>query len=335
MAPHGNTPSAPAVPVADAQNRYFRRGGRLVRGRLLPSALLFGSLLGAPTVLVVLAGLFGAIDGLEILAVLCAALAALCFFGSVVAAWALIFVTTSKLDKADFALFQGNRGLAMENAQWVLAWMFRSDKRMRAFYMLALVAEQNGDFAEAAAVFTAAQASTPLMAASRHETRARALITGHLALCLAAAGDLAGARFQLQRCHAALADIGKGGGFFSFLNDDAHFGAAGLNSSLALLEPRRDPRALAALAGALLAFREGNHYAALDLVTREGSTFAYGLAPQERALLARIERESSLRMQAQDVHRTPARIAEPVAPDDPSEAWADAVFEPGRRMVVR
>jgi tetratricopeptide (TPR) repeat protein len=314
--------------VADAANRYYRRGGRVIRSRLFPSLLIFGSLLGLPILLVFLASAFGAVDGLEILAVICGGLALLSFFGAVVAAWALIFVTTAKLDKADFALFQGNRGLAMENAQWVLAWMFRSDKRMRAFYMLALVAEQNGDFAEAAAIFAAAQASTPLMAASHHATRARALITGHLALDHAATGDLAGARFQLQRCHAALSDIGKGGGIFSMLSDDAAFGAAGLNSSLALLEPRRDPRAIAALAGALLAFREGNHYAALDLVTREGTTFAYGLSPQERALLARIERECHLRLAAQDAHRTPARIAESAAPEgDPAEAWADAVFD--------
>ncbi len=331
MAPHGTSPPSPA----DAANRYFRRGGRGVRGRLLPLLLMVGGMVGVPMLLAVLAGVVGSIDGAEPIAGVLGLVAFACFFGGLIASWVLIFLSTSKLDKADFALFQGNRGLAMENAQWVLAWMFRSDKRMRAFYIIAQVAEQNGDFAEAAAVFAAAQASTPLMAASRHETRARALITGHLALCLASVGDLPGARFQLQRCHAALADIGKGGGFFSFLNDDAHFGAAGLSSSLAVLEPRRDPRALAALAGALLAFREGNHYAALDLVTREGNTFAYGLAPQERALLARIERESAVRMQAQDAHRTPARIAEPTAPDDPAEAWADAAFEPGRRMVMR
>lgn len=287
--------------------------------RVMATLGLFGAMLGIPMFFAVLAGVFGSLD-LEALAALCGLLAGLVFFGSVVAAWVFIFRGRSLLKRAEQSFFAGNFMAVTDDAFFVLRTVFRADYRATALYLLGLAAERAGCFEEAAALFTRGVAAMPAMLGSVPARRARALMHAHAAINWAALGRAHEARASLGLCHQALGP--RHAGVMDIFMDDSHFGQLGVAALLNELEGRRDPRPLAALAGAFVALRSGDHYAALDMVTREGPALSYGLGPDERVLLARISSEANAQLGSADPHRAMGRIdeAEPAAP------WVDAMI---------
>ena len=281
---------------------------------------LLGAMVGLPAILGTLAILFENLE-LEPLAFLCGALACLSFVGAIIAGWAFIYRGASLLKRAEQSFFAGNFMAVTDDAFFVLKTVFRADYRVTALYIMGLAAERAGCFEEAAKLFTQGASTLPAMLASVSARRARALMYSHAAINWAALGRAHEARASLGLCHQALGPQ-QSGIMDIFRIDDSQFGQLGLADRLNELEGRRDPRPLAALAGAFVALRSGDHYAALDMVTREGPALSYGLAPDERVLLSRIASEASSQLGSADPHRTMARVdeAEPAAP------WVEAML---------
>ncbi|MFO0665022.1 MAG: hypothetical protein U0174_13795 [Polyangiaceae bacterium] len=288
--------------------------------RVMASLWLFGGMLGAPGLLGVLAAVFSALE-LEALAIACGAFAFVVFTGVVVLAWVFILRGRTHLQQAEQAYFAGDFMTVTTRCFTVLRTVFRADYRATALYLMALSAEKSGSFEEAARLFTRASDALPAMLSTLSARRVRALAYSHAAINWAALGRVPDARNALSLCHRALGPQ-QSSLLDAFRMDDSHFGAAGLATLLNELEGRRDPRPLAALAGAFVALRNGDHYAALDMVTRESPALAYGLAPDERALLTRIAGEANMQLGSGDPHRSMARV------DDEQYAspWVDAML---------
>lgn len=295
---------------------------RNVPTRAVAALLLFGGLLGAPALLGLVGALFVALE-LPVLGVVSLLLSFAVFTISVVLAWVFIFQGRTRLKRAEQALYAGDFETATREARTVIATVFRSDYQMGALFTLALTAERIGAFPEAAALFQRAFAMIPAMAAQRPGRRARALMSAHATLALAAANALPEANAMLARCHAQLGPAGQPGAFEALL-DDSGMGAIGINTMLVELENRRDPRPLAVLASMLVAFKNGHVGDAAQVAAREQASLAHGLAPHERALATRLQREAMRLTSGAGPHRSPSALA-PTAEADGAE-WADRVL---------
>jgi hypothetical protein len=242
----------------------------------------------------------------------------------------VLILGTVKLDRADAALARGEHANAVANGQWVLGYVLRSDKRMRAYYILAQAAELNGDVAEAVGLFSAAERSIPWLGRSmsnRIVARARALMAGHLALNLAVLSRVVEARLALQRCRLELEKSGRVSVFDGFAGSAIHAGPWSLQAAFTLLEPRRDPRILSMFAEVVLCCRAGEHYAALELIQREATSFAFGLSDSEQARLREIEHECHNGLAAPQAPIPSVRVGETAVSElsvEPHAAWARA-----------
>lgn len=295
--------------------------------RVAASLVIFGGLLGMPAVCVAMACVFSSLD-MDAFSAVFAVFAGIWFFGTTILAWVFILRARGLLQRAEQAYFARNYYGTVEHCFAVLKTVFRADYRVSAYYLLGLAAEHAGCFEEAARLFTQGDASLPALVASLPARRARSLMHSHAAINWAALGRVAEARASLSRCHQALGPH-QVGVLDALRVDDSHFGQMGLAAQLNELEGRRDPRPLAALAGAFVALRSGDHYAALDMVTREGPALTYGLSPDERVLLSRIASEANMQLASSgDPHRSMARVDDSMEQASP---WVDAVL-PARRI---
>jgi len=292
-----------------------------VPSRWVAALWLFGGLFGLPLVACVLGAVLGSVS--ELLAAAAFAGAFLSFVGTAVFAASSLAYARTALKGAENLVYAGDLPKATSTARRVLRLVFRADYRTAAVYVIALAAERAGAFADAAQLFSLCVRAVPAMAAEIPGRRARSLMTAHAALCFAAAGQLDAARGALAHCHRELGAPSSGSGLRDVLfMDDTAFGAIGINAWLRELERGRDPRPVAALAGALLALRAGDAFASADLVTREGGAFLQGLAAHERALLARIQQEALRQIAASAPHRS----ASPLAIDSAPHPWVNLVF---------
>lgn len=245
---------------------------------------------------------------------------------SVVLQWVAIFGSTSRLRRAEDALLARDgadrTAEAVTLAQWALARVFRSDLRMRAFYTLALVAERRADFVEAARLFQLAEATLPTFAGRSHATRLRALAAAHTAFALAATGDVAGAGASLARAHRQLPNLGLTGVLEGL--DDVSMGPLSINATLNEIEARRDPRAVAVLAGALLAYRAREPQRALDAFTGEAQMLAFHTLPHEQLFLKRLEAACIAALGGAQ-YRGAAIVSE-AASDEASAAWVARIL---------
>lgn len=300
--------------------------GHSLESRLWPTVRLFGGLLGIPALCGGLVALAVAID-VPALAALAGFAGFVSLLASTVLQWVYIFGATSRLKRAEERVRQGQIAEGVGLAQWALARVFRGDFRMRAFYVLALAAERAGDFADAAHLFQLAARALPTFAGKSHATRLRALAASHEAFALAACGRDMEAQQALQRAHAALPMLGQTG--LLELLDDPVMGPLSLNSTLSEIEARRDPRAVATLAGALLAWKRRDPQRALDAFTGEAQMLGYNTLPHEQLLLARLE-ASAIGMLGGSQYRGGAVVAPAATHDPASEAWVGAVLGAGR-----
>jgi tetratricopeptide (TPR) repeat protein len=249
--------------------------------RVFAAMFTFGSLLGVPF----LVGAMGAVlaaTGSDI-GWIFVLLAVVILIVATIVIWVLLLGSKSKLRSAEGAIYQGDFASAVRTARFVLWTTFRSDVQLVALFVLGLVAERIGAFREAAEIFRRALDMVPAFAAASPRRRIRALISAHAAMDYAATGDRIRANDMIQRCYRELG-TNPYGGFDFFRMDDSAFGAIGVNAALNEIEQRRDPRPLAVLAAALVAYRNGDARAAYDLVMHERQSIEHGLAPNERAL---------------------------------------------------
>lgn len=254
--------------------------GRALESRLWPSVRLFGGLFGVPAccVAVVAAGIALEAPALVVLAI---AILLASMLVAVVFQWVYIFGSSTRLRRAEVLVREGNVAHAVGLAQWALARVFRSDFRTRALYVLGLAAERSGDFTDAAYLFLRARQALPLFAGKSHAVRLRALAASHEAFALAASGRDAEAAVALGIAHNALPLLGQRG--LLELVDDTAFGPFSMNATLFEIEGRRDPRAVATLAGALLAWRRRDPQRALDTFTSEARMLSYNTLPRAAA----------------------------------------------------
>ncbi len=295
--------------------------GSALESRLWPSIRLFGGLLGIPACCGGLIAVAVAVD-VPALAALAVAILFLSVLTATVLQWVYIFGSSSRLRRAEEQVRQGNAALAVGLAQWALARVFRSDFRTRAFYVLGLAAERAGDFADAAYLFRCAMQALPTFAGKSHAVRLRALAASHEAFALAACGRDAEAEAALRVAHGALPLLGQRGLLEAL--DDTALGPLSMNATLFEIEGRRDPRAVATLAGALLAWKRRDPQRALDAFTGEAQMLSYNTLPHEQLLLARLE-ASSIATLGGAQYRGGAVVS--AAGVDPSaEAWVSAVL---------
>ena len=225
-----------------------------------------------------------------------------------------IFTSLGRLRSLSGAALVGNTDLTLPPAHFALRWVFRGDIRLVAFYTLGLTAESRGDFREAAEAFRCALSSLPMGNVAKARRRVGGLCASHLALCLAALGreHAFEARDALMRAQGFLM-IGPGA--FDFMFDlNASF------TSLSELEPGRDPRAVAALAGAATAYVNGAYREALDILGHEQQAIFYGFLPRERALAAALERRARAALDVGGMLRAAGNVD--LRADSPDEAWA-------------
>ncbi len=245
---------------------------------------------------------------------------------SVVLQWVAIFGSASRLRRAEDALLTRDgadrTAEAVTLAQWALERVFRSDLRMRALYTLALVAERRADFVEAARLFQLAEAALPMFAGRSHGTRLRALAAAHTAFALAAMGDVAGAGAWLARAHHQLPNLGRTGMLEGL--DDVSMGPLSINATLNEIEARRDPRSVAILAGALLAYRAREPQRALDAFTGEAQMLAFHTLPHEQLFLKRLEAACIASLGGAQ-YRGAAIVSEAPS-DEASAAWVGRIL---------
>ena len=278
----------------NAQNRYLvTAAGSRVGSRVGPALLTIGGLT-APFFLFVAAGIFSdnfvnhAHQG-DVLAV-AALLGVGVFVAVVVLVWVWLFRSTGKLRAAEALALMGDPS-AKEGAHYALRRVFRADVRLRAFYVLGLLAERLGDFAEAADLFTRAGTSVPTTL-TRAGKRLPLMCLGHASLCHAAAGELPAATIKLQEAHRRIPGVYTQGFLEPLMDDSAYLGAASMSGNLNEIEARRDPRAMVALAGALLAFKNGHYRQCIDAASAEDGMFRLNLMAHEGELLEAIKAES-------------------------------------------
>jgi len=240
----------------------------------VPAALLLvATLVGAP--------LTGAILG----NVVDPGLGALVGVVGFVSLLAFVIVTiarsSSALRRLSPAASQGDVASVLPPARSTLRWVFRGDLRSGALCALALAAEARGDVSAAAELFARAERALPAGLPSRSKGRLGALLASHLALALAALGRVDEARAALGRAHASFRVVP------SVL--DGLDGLGNVFGVLDWVEPGRDPRALAVLAGMMLAHADGARRDVLDLALNERWNLDRGLLPRERRLATALE----------------------------------------------
>lgn len=311
----------PATPASHARARVTR-----VPSRALAATLTFGAILGLPALLGTMGAVAVALE-LEAVGLALFALGFAMFVLGVVAAWVFIFQARGRLQRAERALFAGDLDAATREARVVVATVFRADYQLAAVYTLALAAEHLGAFAEATALYERALFAVPAFAAPLPARRVRALVTGHAALTSAAAGDMPRAEAHLTQCFGHLGDPTRPDALTSLLKiDDSGFGTIGINTLLRELENGRDPRPVAVLASALVAFRAGRMQETARLLDAEQVTVVHGLAGHERALAMRLRAEAVRRLASGgSPHRAPAALVTYAASAPGPEAWAALV----------
>lgn len=284
---------------------------RPLPSRALAASILFGGLLGGPLLGGVVAAIGGAIDE-PFLVILGIAVGILAFTGVTVFAWFTIFRSSKLLDEAGLAVDVGDLARAEANARWCLTWAFRGDVRFRALYMLALGTERAGNFEAAIALFRTAEAAVPTMAAPKAKAYVHAWTLAHTAFCHAVVGRRADAAADLAACHGELARMVGPNGLADAFFDDSGWGLGdvSMNETIMKVERKRQPRLGAALAGAMLAYRDGATGPLLQLIAAE---HASPFLPPERALLTAL----ALRCDANYP-----------APQDPQlAAWAGGILD--------
>jgi hypothetical protein len=275
--------------------------------RTRPMLVLFLLFLGLPIATVVLGVLSSVSDVFAILAVCTGCLIPILFILVLVP----ILTSLGKLNGLGREAIAGDADRVLPAAHSALRWVFRGDIRLSAFFHIGLVAEARGDFGEAAEAFKHALASMPMGNVAKTKRRVGGLAASHLAFCLAGCGRPADARNAIVQAQQFLM-IGPGAlDFMDSLN-------AGF-TALGEIEPGRDPRAVAALAGAATAYANGAFRDALDIVTREQQTWSYGLLPRERALVAMLDRRARAALEAGGAMRTGGGE---LVPQNGDEAWA-------------
>lgn len=310
-----------AVPAPLAHNRYLTGpSGGAILSRTRALFVLLGGLLLAPAALLIGGLAAHAATGIDWLESVFAALALVTFLVSIAAIWALIFAASRRLREAAPGAVHGDFERVRAAAHFVLRWVFRSDFQTRALYMLGLCAEARGDLLEASDLFRRALLMLPVGAAPQRRAAASALLRGHQILALTGLGALDPAAALLRQLHADLQRSTTQGALDALLDDgDWGLGAVSVNSTLAQLEPGRPPRALAALAGALLAVRRGHAREALDVLAREQASLSGGTLPRERELLAAIDRSARVALSSGG----PMRALDVPAGDSP---WTRAML---------
>ncbi len=207
----------------------------------------------------------------------------------------------------------GNAQAVLPGAHSALRWIFRGDMRLSAYYLIGLVAEARGDFADAAEAFQCALRAMPMGNLAVTRRRVCGLCASHLAFCLSGAGRPQEAAHALMQAQQYLM---LGPGAFDFMEPlNAGF------TTLGSVEPGRDPRAMAALAGVTTAYANGAHRDALDIITREGQALSYGVLPRERAVVMALERKTRALLDGAGAMRGAAELA--AAPGNNDEAWAE------------
>ena len=279
------------------KNRYLLGpSGAALGSRLLPAALTFGGLLG-PWVFFAAVGIFSDLfvnyaHKEEVLGVgIVVALVA--FFAIVAAMWVWIFRGASKLRQAEpYALAGDDR--AREAAHYTLRRVFRGDARLRAFYTLGLLAERRGDFAEAEDLFARACQAVPMGLATRQRTRITTLALGHLSFCRAASNQAELCAQSLAEAHRRIPTLYVQGALDGLFDDSVWggMGAMSPNRTVDEIEARRDPRAMVALAGALLAFKNGHYRQCVDAASAEDGMLRHNLLPHEGELIELVKAES-------------------------------------------
>lgn len=271
------------------QNRYLvTSSGSNVGSRVLPSLLTFGGLLGPFFVFGAVASFSTAFVNYahqdEVIAG-GALFAVVAFFAVLGLVWFWIFRSADRLRESERLALAGDMR-AKELAHYALVRVFRGDYRSRAFYNLGLLAERHGDFAEALDLFTRARGALPVFAATRAAKRMSLMCQGHAAFTAAAVGDVARAGAALGEAHKAIPTLYTSGVFDAFF-DDSHMGlgAASMNRTLDEVEQRRDPRAMVAFAGALLAYKNGHFRQCVDAASAEEGMLRANLMPHEGELL--------------------------------------------------
>ncbi len=277
------------------KNRYLvTPSGSTVGTRFLPALISFGWFLGAWGLFVV-AGIVsdtyvnsahrGDVLAVAFLFALASTLV------SVVLMWFWIFRSAKKLREAEpLALVGDDR--AREAAHYTLVRVFRADARLRAFYTLGLLAERRGDFGEAQDLFVRARQSVPSMLSTRAGRRIPIMCLGHVAFCQAAAGMTRESGMALAEAHRRIPSLYVQGMFDGLLDDSAWGGAASMNRALDEIEARRDPRAMVALAGALLAFKNGHFRQCVDAASGEDAMLRQNLMAHEGELIESLKSEA-------------------------------------------
>lgn len=280
-----------AFPTLTGPNRYLvTASGGNVGSRVVPGIMLLGGVLGGPFVGIVGSILGTALD-LPAITALAIALGFFAFLGATILAWVFLLKGSNDLRAASELWLRGNTRDALPLCHRTLGRVFRADLRMRAFYILGLCAEANGDFAEAADLFSTAYESVPAMAAPKWKRHGQCMMLSHRAIALVALGRLDEAD-MLVRSASALFPTLATHGFMDALTDDTGFGAAGVGAALRELEPGRDPRALLTFASVVVLSVRGMVREALELAGREQYSLAAGLLPREKALLAAVDARS-------------------------------------------
>lgn len=299
------------------RNRYLLLpSGRHIRGRFVPALWMLGPLAICPLFF---------IAGVALQAWPVIFLGVTSFIAAPVAGWVVLLRGSSKVREAGQAWIAGRYAYATELCRYALAKVFRSDVRTKAFHVLGLCAEANGDFEEALDLFDCVQAMVPAFGTASNKKRAQILVQSHRALCLVALGRLDEADGAVRMASSAFAQPATKSVLSGFLLDDEAFGAAGVNTALAQMEPGRDPRALLTLASLVVLAARGMPREAIDLAERERVTLARGLLPREHAL-ARGAEAKARRMLTAGVHRT----ADAREPEEAADPWAARVLAVAR-----
>lgn len=273
------------------RNRYLvTAAGRTVGSRAAAAAITLLPVGGGPLLCLLAAVVASVLDAPAIL-LLCV-VGVLAFIAGTIAAWVFLLAGSKDMNSASQMWLAGDNTSPLPLCQRALARVFRGDVRMRAFYMLGLCAEANGDFAEAQDLFRRAYQAIPAMAASKWKRRGQCLMLSHSAIALVAMGRFDEADAAARSASALFLPLPGGPNVLEALADDAAFGAVGVSAALRDLEPGRDPRVLLTLSSAVVLAGRGMAREALELVDRERYSLNAGLFPRERALLENIEGRS-------------------------------------------
>jgi len=304
-------------------NRYLvRASGSAVGSRVGVAFLSFGPLVVGTPLLLILAGVAAALD-VPVLALVLSLLAGGVFFGTVVMMWVFLMRGGAALEQAGKAWLVGDHAAAIPLCHRPLATVFRADMRTKAFHVLGLCAEANGDFAEAADLFARAHAAIPAMAAPSRKRHVTVLALSHRAIALVATGRLDEADVAVREASALYPRLHERG-FVDALTDDGGMGLGSVAMAKALseVEPGRDPRGMLALASALVLAARGRSREAFELLDRERAWMTQTLLPRERALAARI----GDRAHEAVVGGGPMRGAAMVTVDPNHVGWVDRVL---------